>query len=371
MIIVYLARYLPAEGSTTHMYSVAENLIRRGHSVYILSGGHGGHPSAITLFEKTKRNGVKFIKLPFPIYNKINFRTRLYQLVSYLFSIPFGLYYLYKLKPDVIHAHYPVTTYLAAIYKFITGKQFIVTHHNMNIPKHIFNRKGDYAIAISRELEINLVSDYNYKKSEVKLIFNGVKDHKYALDKDGILNLKRINNIPIDRVIIGFVGTIGHRKGVDILIEAINRCKHLKIHAIILGNGNIDWLNQCLKEYQINHLVTLIPFRDPREIYTMIDMLILPSRVEGFPLVPLEAMVMKKPVIRSNIEGANDQIIDGENGFLFESENIAQLAAIITTIALDPKSLTVLGENAYKHVVNHFSEDVMVDKMLEVYNLTT
>lgn len=370
MKIVYLARYLPAEGSTTHMYSVAENLIGRGHSVYILSGGHGDNPNAITLFEKVKSNGVKFIKLPFPIYNKINFRTRLYQLISYLFSIPFGLYYLFKLKPDVIHAHYPVTTYLAAIYKFITGKQFIVTHHNMNIPKHIFNRKGDYAIAISRELEINLLSDYNYKSNEVKLIFNGVRDYKYVLDKATIIDLKKINNIPCDRVVFGFVGTIGHRKGVDVLIDAIEQSKHLKIQLIILGDGNIDWLKNLIDSKKLTNLVTLIPFRDPRDIYNMIDVLILPSRVEGFPLVPLEAMMMKKPVIRSNIEGAKDQIIEGENGFLFESESVVQLAAIIESIVLHPNTLTELGEYAYNHAVNNFSEDIMVNKMLKVYNLT-
>ena len=370
MKIVYLARYLPAEGSTTHMYSVAENLIERGHSVYILSGGHGDNPSALTLFEKVKSSGVKFIKLPFPIYNKINFRTKLYQLFSYIFSIPFALFYLFKLKPDVIHAHYPVTTYLAAIYRFLTGKKFIVTHHNMKIPKHMFNRKGDYVIAISRELEINLVSDYNYKKSEVKLIFNGVKDHKYTLDKDSVLNLKRINNIPIDRVIFGFVGRISHRKGVDILIAAIERCKHLKIYLIIVGEGKIDWLKNLIDAKKLSNLVTLIPFRDPRDIYNMIDVLILPSRMEGFPLVPLEAMMMRKPVIRSNIEGAKDQINEGENGFLFESENVVQLAAIIETIVSHPNTLKALGENAYKQAVNHFSEDIMVNKMLKVYSLT-
>ena len=370
MIIVYLARYLPAEGSTTHMYSIAENLVKRGNSVYILSGGHGGNPSAVAIFEKAKSNGIQFIKLPFPLYKKINFRTKLYQLFSYIFSIPFALFYLFKIKPDVIHAHYPVTTYLAAIYRFLTGKQFIVTHHNMRIPKHIFNRKGDYAIAISRELETNLVSDYNYKKSEVKLIFNGVKDPKYTLNKDTISDLRRLNNIPTEKVVFGFVGTINHRKGVDILIEAINRCKHLKIHVIILGDGKREWLNQCLKENQINHLVTLIPFRNPIDIYAMLDVLILPSRIEGFPLVPLEAMMMKKPVIRSNIEGAKDQIIDGENGFLFESENVLQLADIITSIALNTESLTVLGENAYQRAINYFSEDLMVEKTLNVYHLT-
>ncbi|WP_225037166.1 glycosyltransferase family 4 protein [Winogradskyella sp. SM1960] len=370
MKIVFFARYLPAEGSTTHMYAVAENLIARGHTVYILSKGPGEDDSAIRLFEKAKLKGIKFVKLPFPLHGKIRLLTRFRQLATYLYAIPFALYQLHKIKPDVIHAHYPVTTYLAAIYRFLTGKKFIVTYHNMKIPQHIFNRKADYVIAISRELERDLVSNYNYKKDEVKLIFNGVKEQDNVVDEQAVRGLKEINKIPKDRLILGFVGSISYRKGIDILIKGIERCKHLKIHLIILGDGNVDRLTNLINDSEVNELVTLIPFRDPNDIYNMIDVLILPSRVEGFPLVPLEAMMMRKPVIRSNIQGAYDQIIEGENGYLFEPENPIQLAKIIERITLNPDVLKVMGEKAYQHANLNFSENMMVDKLLDVYKLT-
>ena len=132
----------------------------------------------------------------------------------------------------------------------------------------------------------------------------------------------------------------------------------------------MDWLNGLIDENKLRSLITLIPFRDPSDIYNMIDVLILPSRVEGFPLVPLEAMMMKKSVIRSNIEGAQDQIIEGKNGFLFESENSSQLADIIKKITLNPEILKELGKNAYQRAINNFSEESMVDELVKVYNLT-
>ncbi|WP_179320007.1 glycosyltransferase family 4 protein [Winogradskyella helgolandensis] len=370
MKIIFFARYLPAEGSTTHIYALAENFIKRGNEVYILSRGPGQDYNALKLFEKAKVNGVQFVKVPFPLYNKINYFTRFQQLLSYITATPFGLFQLYKIKPDIVHAHYPVTTYLGAIYRLMSGKKFIVTHHNMNIPKHFLNKKGDYAIAISRELESSLVSDYNYDKTAVKLIFNGVKNHKQPLDRNAIQKLKERYKIPANHIIFGFVGTIGKRKGIDILIHAIERCKHLKMHLIILGDGNIEWLNSLINACEVRHLITSIPFSDPSDIYNIIDVLILPSRVEGFPLVPLEAMMMKKPVIRSNIQGALDQIIEGETGFLFESENFLQLADIIEDITLNPDVLHGMGEKAYDHSVNNFSEHLMIDKLLEVYKLT-
>lgn len=371
MKIVFLARYLPAEGSTTHMYAAAKNLIERGHEVYILSRGPGDDPSAIRIFEKAQQDGVRFVKLPFPLFKNINLLTRSKQLASYVFVTPFTLFQLYKLKPDVVHAHYPVTTYLAAIYRFLTGKKFIVTHHITGIPKHVLNRKADYVIAISRELEEDLISSYKYDKNQVKLIFNGVRDHKTSHETNVIRKTREAYGIPPHAILFGFVGSISHRKGVDIIIKAISKCRNLKIHLVILGNGETEWLTKLINDNQVGPMVTLVPFRDPTEIYCMIDALILPSRQEGFPLVPLEAMMMKKPVIRSNIQGASDQIIEGINGYLFESENHLELSQIMQKIALEPNLLMDLGENAYQHAVTNFSENSMIDQMLEVYDMTT
>ena len=92
------------------------------------------------------------------------------QLFSYIIVTPFALYQLFQLIPSVIHAHYPGTTYISAIFRFLTGKAFIVTHHISNIPKSIFNWKANYVVAIIRELEANLMSYYVYKKEEVKPI---------------------------------------------------------------------------------------------------------------------------------------------------------------------------------------------------------
>lgn len=371
MKIVFLARYLPAEGSTTHMYSVAKNLIERGNEVYILTRGPGDDLSAIKLFEKAKTSGVRFVKLPFPLYTTINLVSKVKQLFFYIYATPFTLYHLFKIKPDVIHSHYAVTTYLAAIYRSLTGKKFIVTHHITGIPKHFLNRKADYAIAISRELQDFLITSYNYDPSQVKLIFNGVRPSEDNMEDSDVLTLKKQYDIPLNKVVFGVVGSVSHRKGVDVIVEAFNKCKHLNVHLIILGDGEIEWLNQLLNENQINDLVTLIPFRDPKDIYRMIDVLILASRREGFPLVPLEAMMMKKPVIRSNIQGAEDQISVGKNGYLFESENHLALAKVIENIALNPNELKELGENAYQHAVNNFSEDTMIDEMLKLYQRTS
>ncbi|WP_027125496.1 glycosyltransferase family 4 protein [Gelidibacter mesophilus] len=370
MKIIFLARYLPAEGSTTHMYSVAKNLIERGEEVYILSRGHADDPSAINLFEKARLDGIRFVELPFPLYTKVNFISKIKQLCSYIYATPFALYQFYKLKPDVIHSHYAVTTYLAAIHRFFTGKKFIITHHIMGIPKHFLNRKADYAIAISRELKTFLISSYNYEESQVELIFNGVEKRENEINQTKIISLKKEFSIPSDKIIFGFVGSLSYRKGVDVLLKAFSTCTQFNVHLIILGDGEIDWVKEMINEYQLNDIVSLIPFRDPKDIYRMIDTLILPSRREGFPLVPLEAMMMKKPVIRSNTEGAHDQIIDGNNGYVFESENHLELAKIIEKISNTPQSLERLGENAYQHAMHNFTEDAMIDKMMALYQKT-
>src|SRR5690606_16343550 len=104
----------------------------------------------------------------------------------------------------------------------LTGTKFITTHHISGIPKHPLHKKADYVIAISQELKRELAEDFNYSKEQIKLIFNGVSSEKFNrhIDKARKLELKKELKIPNNKAIVGFVGSLSHRKGIDVLLEA-------------------------------------------------------------------------------------------------------------------------------------------------------
>ena len=113
---------------------------------------------------------------------------------NYIISTPKALYLLFKIKPDVIHVHYPVTSFIAKLYKFLTKKKFVATYHTIGIPKHLLHQRADVVIAISQDLKSELIDRFNYKNSQIRLIFNGISQTRFdvEIDRTQKLIIKRI-----------------------------------------------------------------------------------------------------------------------------------------------------------------------------------
>ncbi len=111
MKIVFLARYLPAEGSTTHMYELARQMILKGNEVTIISAGHLDVPSAKEIYNQSIDDGIVHINVKFPHKSNKTFFGKVGQLITYTVVKPTVIKILKQIKPDIIHAHYPVTTF--------------------------------------------------------------------------------------------------------------------------------------------------------------------------------------------------------------------------------------------------------------------
>ena len=347
MKILYLARFLPDEGSTTHMYTLAQGFIDRGHEVHMISAGPTDHQGAIGIFNEISRYGLHHHKVRFPLNHMNGFRGKMGQMLKYTLVIPEVISIMRKIKPDVIHVHYPVTSYLAKIYGKITGRKFLTTHHISGIPKHPLHKKADAVIAISRELESELLDQFQYNPSQINLIFNGVPMEKFnrSIEVTSKKERKKELGIPDEKVIIGYVGSYSHRKGLDVLMDAFAKVKG-KAHLVLLGDGDTKWVNTLIVSNGLIDKVTLHPFQDPVKFYAAFDVLVLPSRKEGFPLVPLEAMMMGVPTVRSNVEGAKDQIEHQVDGYIFENENAEDLCLYLNVLVSDEDLRATMGRKA-------------------------
>ncbi|MDY0404718.1 glycosyltransferase family 4 protein [Virgibacillus sp. 179-BFC.A HS] len=367
MKVLFLARYLPQTGSTTHIYTLARGLMQRGHEVYLMSSGPANNKAAINIFNQIKKEGMKHYKVCFPNHPNFHFLGKVIQLVKYIAAVPSALHAIKKIKPDIVHVHYPVTSYIAKLYKMISGKKFIVTHHISGIPKHPLYKKADY-IAISRELKEELIDRFHYSEQQIRLIFNGVSRDTFDKDVDEHekQRIKEELKLPHDKPIIGFAGSINSRKGVDVLLAACNLVKK-DFHIVLLGDGDKEWIHALIKKNNLSEKISIFPFQDPLPFYAIFDIFVLPSRKEGFPLVPIEAMMMGTPVIRSNVEGASDQIESGYNGYIFDNENSNMLAEQIDSLLENEKLRVEMGNNAKNLARSKFTEKNMINQLLNLY----
>ena len=176
---------------------------------------------------------------------------------------------------------------------------------------------------------------------------------------------------------IGFVGQIIHAKGVHVLLEAARKLTNvLGQNVKFLIYGNLDKHPEYAK-----HLRELAVGMDnvqfcgtyPREksadVYSKMDVLVVPSLWYDFPLVIYEAFATKTPVIATNLGGMAEAISHEVNGLLFERGNIDDLAYQIQRVASEPGLLQKLKAGISK--VKSIGEEIReLDKIyLKLFSL--
>jgi len=167
---------------------------------------------------------------------------------------------------------------------------------------------------------------------------------------------------------IGFIGTLYDHKGAHVLCEAIRLVpRDLSLTVRIYGSEKLfpDYvkkLKQIVKDDSRICFAGTFPPDWLQNILCDLDVLIVPSLwYENTPLVIHCAQAARVPVVASDLEGLNELVIDGENGFLFERGNPEQLAKIIERLCLDrhlvanmskktkpPMSMTAYGDRLEK-----------------------
>ncbi len=119
-------------------------------------------------------------------------------------------------------------------------------------------------------------------------------------------------------------------------------------------------LKLLVKYYRLENKVEFLPYqKDMQEFYSSIDCLVMPSVMETFGLVALEAMIWKKPAIIGSFCGACEIINEGENGFVFNMsekphKNLAEKMEIFLNNSADYKRIS---ENAYKTALTYSWEN--------------
>jgi glycosyltransferase involved in cell wall biosynthesis len=99
-----------------------------------------------------------------------------------------------------------------------------------------------------------------------------------------------------------------------------------------------------------------------------LDVVVLPSWIEGMPLVLLEAMAHRRPVVATPVGGTPEVVLDGETGLLVPPRDPGALAGAIRRLVDDPALAERMGEAGYRRVRERFSVEAMTRGVLELYD---
>jgi len=201
------------------------------------------------------------------------------------------------------------------------------------------SKNADLIIAVS-----NAVKDV--------FVQNGISENKIMVLHSGIKMAEKLeayaekNYIkPRNPLIFGFFGPVQPYKGVHILVEAFNKLPLGSARLLINGTGPSHYYQSLMRKAN-SYVEFKGSFDDLAQMLSEFDVAVVPPIwQDNAPLVVLEALSAKKPIIGANIGGIPDFVQDGVNGLLFEAGNSSDLAEKMTRIIKSPDLLETFKRN--------------------------
>jgi glycosyltransferase involved in cell wall biosynthesis len=196
------------------------------------------------------------------------------------------------------------------------------------------------------------------------VLYNGVDTAKFSVDIKNKHKFRKKLNINGDICLFGLVANIVSHKGQAFLINGYARAKelnsHLKAKILMIGRLlDLEYkkrLDLMIKQKKLDEEIILFDYMpDVRGIYAALDVSVLPSTQEGFSRAILESMSMGLPILASNIGEIREAVVDGENGILFDIDDIETMASAINSLAASAQMRAAMGSENRMKSIREFS----------------
>ena len=224
----------------------------------------------------------------------------------------------YVIKNDInlIHTHHRFPEYMSVkAVKGLNVKTVTSAHSFVKGFKSI-SFKSDKIIAVSDAVGAYIKNNFNVKGDRIETVYNPVENFP-EINSEDVKNIKsKIGINPGDKVIL-FVGKINIEKGCDTLLKSFKKINEQNKNAFLLMCGNLEMknLNKMIGGINVKFLE---PRRDVQLLYSIADIIVLPSRVESFGFTMIEGGSYKKAFVGSRTGGIAEFIDDDINGLLAE-----------------------------------------------------
>jgi glycosyltransferase involved in cell wall biosynthesis len=191
--------------------------------------------------------------------------------------------------------------------------------------------------------------------------------------------VRRELGIPLECPLVGMVARVSPQKDYFTLASAAVDVleKHPDARFLIVGDNSLVDLNrrhyaeveQKLKDLGIAGQFIFTGHRtDVTRLIAAMDICVLCTHREGFPLSILEVMAMRRPVIATAVGGIPEIVMPGITGYLHQHENSKELASAIDSLIEDSEEASRLGLAAYEHVRQNYSRQKFADEMSKAYS---
>lgn len=372
-ILIFIHYYFPHRtGLTIHVQQIAEELVRRGHEVTVITARYSGDLPQ----DESMHNGVRVIRLWAAFKLSRGMVTP---------AFPWAAYLAMK-EADIVSVHSPTPEVgLVGLLAKLAGVNVVATHH------------GDLVLPdgfINRFIQGTMFLMYKYMAENAAQLIGysqDYADHSYYLQP--FIEKTIVNYPPItmpepnmaqvaelrqkwqndDAPIMGYSGRFVLEKRPELAIlalEIINK-KYPNARLVFAGEYEIDyedtWQNQqhVVQKYS-EQLIFLGLLKDRQELanfYAACDVIILPSDTECFALVQVEAMLCGTPMVMTDIAGGRVPVQVTGMGKLAKQGDADSIGQAVLDILDDPEKY----HKSREHIESIFSFEETVNRYEEAF----
>ena len=226
-------------------------------------------------------------------------------------------------------------------------------------------------LPVSNLVKIKLLETFQMDERKIRVVHPGVDVKRFqSANQCNRQEIRDAFGISESDLLILFVGMNFEVKGLDSLLSAIAFLKseynNDQVKVLVVGKGNNNKYKALAHKLGIWEQLIFSGVRnDMEKIYHAGDILVMLSKFDTFGMVVTEAMAASLPVIISDKVGAKDLVIQGENGFVVNREDIEMISSKINLMLNKEKRLE-MGKKALHTALNNTWEQMTL-KVLNVY----
>lgn len=238
-------------------------------------------------------------------------------------------------------------------------------------------RLADVTFAVSPSVRDQICANGLGRPDRIRLLgagsANGVDVVRYAPERVALGRaVREANRIPLEAVVIGFVGRLTRDKGVEEFAEAFRMVHEEWANTVLLVVGDyedrdlpsgesIRFLSTHGGVRHVGWQADVIPFMAAMDIF------VLPTYREGLPTVLLEAAALGLPTVTTNATGARDALVDGKTGLQVPVGDVSALREALARLVRDASLREAMGRAGREWVCEHFDQREVWRRQAEEY----
>lgn len=270
-----------------------------------------------------------------------------------------------------IHAHFGTNSAeIAMLAHALGGPPYSFTAHGTDEftrPMALGEKVGrsSFVVAISSFVRSQLYMHLRHSDwRKVQVVHCGVERSFYAVGPTPIGNGRRLICI----------GRLSEAKGQLLLIEAAARlaASGVTFELVLAGDGPLrPLIERLIRHNRLESCVRITGWISSAQVRAEIlaaRALVVPSFSEGLPVVIMEAMALRRPVLATYVAGIPELVRHGENGWLFAAGSVDTLAAAMEDcLARQPAEIQALGDAGYERVIRRHSSETEAAKLAGLF----